>query len=78
MSMSVFIKSSQKSIEDAPQGLGVTFLEKILAGINLDEASANMGRKRGVATLLKVWLLEVVRCFNHRLEIAYQDIKSFK
>ena len=37
-----------------------------------------MGRKRGVATLLKESLLEVVRCFNHRLEIAFEDIQSFK
>ena len=43
-----------------------------------------MGRKHGIATLLKESLpwLEVVRCINHSLELAlkdpFQDIKSFQ
>ena len=43
-----------------------------------------MGRKRGVATLLKESLpwFEIVHCFNHRLELAlkdaFQDIRSFQ
>ena len=74
----------KKSIEDAFQGLGLTSLENRLVVINLDGASVNVGKKCGVATLLKESLtwLEVVHCFNHRLKLAlkdiFQDIESFQ
>ena len=74
----------KKSIEDTFQGLGVTSLENRLVGINLNRASVNMGRNHGIATILKESLpwLEVVHCFNHRLELAlrdtFKDIKSFQ
>ena len=57
----------KKSIEDWFQGLDVTSSKNRLVGINLDGASVNIGRKRGVATLLKESLpwLKVVHCFNH-------------
>ena len=60
-------KGVKKSTEDLFQGLDVTSLKNRLVGINLDGASVKIGRKRGVATLLKESLpwLKVVHCFNH-------------
>ena len=55
-----------------------------LVGINLNRKSVNIGRKHGIATLLKALLpwLEVIHYFNQRLELAlkdaFQDIKSFQ
>ena len=49
-----------------------------LVGINVDGASVNLGRHKGVAARLKEgasWLL-AVHCFNHRLELAVQDAFS--
>ena len=43
----------KKRIEDVFQGLNITSLENRLVGINLNGASVNMRRKRGVATLFK-------------------------
>ena len=74
----------KKRNEDAFQGLDVTSLKNRLVGIKLDGASVNMGRKSGVAILLKESLpwLEFVHCFDHRLELAlkdaFQDIKPFQ
>ena len=46
-------KGVKKRIEDVFQGLNITSLENRLVGINLNGASVNMRRKRGVATLFK-------------------------
>ena len=65
------------------EGLSASSLEKRVVGINLNGAIVNLGRNRDIATLLKDLLpwLEVIHCFNHRLELAlkdtFQDIKLF-
>lgn len=53
-------------------------------GINVDGASVNLGKHRGVAKRLKEigpWLF-AVQCFNHRLELVVKDtftgIKAFE
>ena len=46
-------KGVKKRIEDVFQGPNVISLENRLVGINLNGASVNMRRKRGVATLFK-------------------------
>ena len=49
--------------------------QKHLLGLNVDGASVNMGIHGGLGALLKVsspWL-QVIHCFNHRLELAVKD-----
>ena len=46
-----------------------------LVGLNLDGASVNMGRMNGLGKLIRdeaPWV-EIVHCFNHRLELAIKD-----
>ena len=46
-----------------------------LVGLNLDGASVNMGRMNGLGKLVRddaPWV-EIVHCFNHRLELAIKD-----
>ena len=43
-----------------------------LVGINIDSASVNLGKHKGVGTLLKeksFWI-QVIHSFNHRVELA--------
>ena len=53
------------------------FIDK-LVGINVDCASVNLGKHKGVGTLLKEkspWI-QVIHCFNHRVELALKDAFS--
>ena len=46
-----------------------------LVGLNLDGASINMGRMNGLGKLIRdeaPWV-EIVHCFNHRMELAIKD-----
>ena len=47
-----------------------------MVGLNLDEASVNMGKHSGLNVLVQneVPWVEVVHCFNHRLELAIKDM----
>ena len=63
---------------------GITFFEEKLIGLNVDGASANTGKHKGFAARIKEsahWL-NVVHCFNHRLELSIKDaleqISSFQ
>ena len=62
-------------INGAFERIGMADFRTKLYAINLDGASVNMGKKKGVASLLKndlPWLL-AVHCFNHRLELGIKD-----
>ena len=46
-----------------------------LVGINIDGASVNLGKHKGMGTLLKEkspWI-QVIHCFNHYVELALKD-----
>lgn len=63
------------SIEEAFHRLGVTSFTNKLIGLNVDGASVNTGIHRGVGALLKErapWM-QVIHCFNHRVELALKD-----
>nr|XP_012560836.2 E3 SUMO-protein ligase KIAA1586-like [Hydra vulgaris] len=65
----------KKCITDAFTRVGITNSYKHLLGVNLDGANVNLGAYAGLGALLKEgspWL-EVVHCFNHRLELALKD-----
>ena len=71
-------------ITKAFKRIGLEKFTDRLCGINVDGASVNLGKHRGVATRLKEvapWLL-AVHCFNHRLELGVKDaftgIKAFE
>ena len=54
---------------------GITCYYDRLVGLNLDGASANMGKHSGLNVLVRneaPWV-KVVHCFNHRLELAIKD-----
>ena len=54
----------------------MTNFRKKLFVVNFDGARGNLGRRRGVATLLKndlPWML-VVHRFNHRLELSIKGV----
>ena len=63
------------SIEDASKRVSCKdFMDK-LVGINVDGASVNLSKHKGVGTLLKEkspWI-QVIHCFNHRVELALKD-----
>ncbi len=66
------------SILDALDGIGVTedMLKMKLVAFGCDGASVMIGKKGGVATLLKSHIqpeLVVVHCLAHKLELAYRD-----
>ena len=44
-------------------------------GINVNGASVNLGKHRGVGKLLqeKATWLQVIHCFNHLVELALKD-----
>ena len=55
--------------------IGIKNSEDSIVGLSVNGASVNTGRKRGLGMLIKqytLWL-ELVRCSNHRLELALKD-----
>ena len=71
-------------ITKAFERIGLENYTDRLVGLNVDGASVNLGKHRGVATRLKEmapWLI-AVHCFNHRLELGVKDaftgIKAFE
>ncbi|XP_065670921.1 E3 SUMO-protein ligase KIAA1586-like [Hydra vulgaris] len=65
----------KKCITDTFTRVGITNSYKHLLGVNLYGANVNLGAYAGLGALLKEgspWL-EVVHCFNHRLELALKD-----
>ena len=63
------------SLTTAFERFGVLWFEKSLLGLNCDGASVNLGQFGGLGALIKEkapWL-ELVHCFNHRIELALKD-----
>ena len=63
------------TFETAFNRFGITRYYDRLVGLNLDGASVNMGKDSGLNVLVRneaPWV-EVVHCFNHRLELAIKD-----
>ena len=63
------------SLTTAFEKSGVLPFEKSLLGLNCDRASVNLGQFGGLGALIKEkapWL-ELVHCFNHRIELALKD-----
>ena len=63
------------SLTTAFEIFGVLSFEKSLLGLNCDGASVNLGQFGGLGALIKEkapWL-ELVHCFNHRIELALKD-----
>ena len=58
------------SLTTAFERFGVLSFEKYLLGLNCDGASVNLGQFGG---LEKAPWLELVHCFNHRIELALKD-----
>ena len=55
--------------------IGIKNFEYSIVGLNTDATSVNTGRKTGLGMLIKQiapWL-ELVYCFNHRLDFALKD-----
>lgn len=44
-----------------------------LVGLNADGASVDLGIHNGLGALIKNDVLEVIHCFNHRVELAVKD-----
>ena len=59
-----------QSLRIAFERTGIKNLEDSIVGLHVDRASVNTGRKRGLRNA--PWL-ELVHCFNHRLEFALKD-----
>ena len=62
-------------INESFQRLGITNFSEKLVGLNVDGASVNLGQFTGLGTRIKAqapWL-QVVHCFNHKLELALKD-----
>ena len=63
------------SLTTAFERFGVLSFEKSLLGLNCDGASVNLGQFGSLGALIKEkapWL-ELVHCFNHRIELALKD-----
>ena len=63
------------SIEEAFTRIVLPTFTDRLTGLNVDGASVNTGIHRGLGALLKQqspWL-QVIHCFNHRIELALKD-----
>ena len=59
-------------IKESFHRLGITDIYKKIVGLNVDGASVNTGEFNGLGAKMKAmapWL-EVIHCFNHRLELA--------
>ena len=68
----------QECITESFQRIGITKFSEKMVGLNVDVASVNMGKFTGLGTRLKVeapWL-QVIHCFNQRLELALRDAFS--
>ena len=66
------------SIEEAFSIIGLTSFAEKLTGLNVDGASVNTGIHLRLGALLKQrspWL-QVIHCFNHRMELALKDAFS--
>ena len=64
-----------QSLRIAFERIGTKNLEYSTVGLNVDRASVNTGRKRGLGMLIKQnasWL-GLAYCYNHRLELALKD-----
>ena len=64
-----------EGIKTAFERFGITNFSDRIVGLNADGASVNMGEYRGLGKLVKEsapWL-ELVHCFNHRIELALKD-----
>ena len=64
-----------ESIETVFNRFGITSFTDRMSGLNVDGASVNVGVHRGVGTQLmkKASQLQVIHCFNHRVELALKD-----
>ena len=65
-------------ITKAFQGFRITKFSERLLGLNVDGASVNTGILKGLRAKIKKeadWL-QLVHCFNHRLELALKDAFS--
>ena len=62
--------------------IGLTNYTDRVIGIDVNGASVNLGRQKGVAARLKELAPWLLHCFNHRLELAVQDafkgVKAFE
>ena len=68
----------QECIAQSFQRIGITKFSEKMVGLNVDGASVNMRKFTSLGTRLKVgapWL-QVIHCFNHRLELALKDAFS--
>ena len=66
------------SIEETFARIGLTTFTERLTGLNVDSTNVNRGIHRGLAALMKQqspWL-QVIHCFNHRVELALKDTFS--
>ena len=62
-------------IKTAFQRISILDFQKRIMGLNADGASVNTGVHNGVGVLMQAdspWL-QVIHCFNHRLELAIKD-----
>ena len=65
----------KQCIEDSFQRIGITPLSSRLASMNVDGAAVNTGIHSGLGVKFKEtapWI-NVIHCFNHRLELAVND-----
>ena len=63
------------AIKTAFERFGIKNFEKSIVGLNCDGANVNMGINNGLGKQVKnsaPWL-ELVHCFNHRIELALKD-----
>ena len=63
------------AIKTAFERFGIKKFENSIVGLNCDGANVNMGINNGLGKLVKdsaPWL-ELVHCFNHRIELALKD-----
>ena len=64
------------AIKTAFERFGIKKFENSIVGLNCDGANVNIGINNGLGKLVKdsaPWL-ELVHCFNHRIELALKDV----
>ena len=73
----VFAEDIIECIKTAFEWIGILDFQKRIMRLNVDGASVNTGVHNGVGVLIQADLpcLQVIHCFNHRLEFS---IKAFK